>query len=232
MTRRKYISAMKRKAIILISILSIAFLGKINAQELRYGILAGGIFANQKIETEGLDILNIDYDTQSRFSWELGMMAEVPISDGLTVQPTLLLSNKGYVYKDSRDDFELTIKSRPVYLSLPIPICGHIMLDDLKFIAGLGPYASIGLGGKIDSTGNSGNFSFAEDGAIDYGDDDSDDYRPLDLGIVFTGGIEIQEFQLSLAYELGLKNIAPNGDEDTVIRNRSLSLRGVYFLPF
>lgn len=201
------------------------------AQEIRYGILGGVVLANQNIETEGLDLLNIDFDTKSRFSWELGVLVDIPLRDAFSLQPSLLLSNKGYSYKDETDGFEITIKSKPLYLHIPLPMLIHQEFEGINLFGGLGPYLSFGLGGEIDTEGELGNFDFAGDGSIDWGNENSDDYRSTDFGLVFTGGIEIAMFQVGLSYDWGLKNIAPNANEDNKTRNRSFSIRALYFLP-
>ncbi len=212
----------------IVALVSTIFAG--TAQDIRYGVVGGAVFANQSIETEGLDLLNIDYDTNSRFSWEAGMLVDIPIDDAFSVQPSLLLSNKGYRYKDEVDGFEIVVKSKPLYLHIPIPVLIHQEFEGLNLFGGLGPYLSIGIGGEIDTEGMLGNFAFASDGDIDWGNDTQDDYRSTDFGLVFTGGIEIDDFQLGLVYDWGLKNIASNANEDNRTKNRSFGIRAVYFL--
>lgn len=200
-----------------------------NAQDLSIGITGGGIFSNQKIENEAIDLLNIDYDTKNRFSWQAGLLLDLEVESNVTVQPGLLFSNKGYRYEDEDDGFEIETKSKPLYLHIPVPVLLFHELDNIKIYGGAGPYVSFGIGGEIETDGEILNFGFDDEGDIDWGSDDSDNYKTTDVGIVLNAGVRKDNLQLGLAYDLGLRNIAPNADEDNIARNRSFSINIAYF---
>ncbi|MEO0332386.1 MAG: outer membrane beta-barrel protein, partial [Bacteroidota bacterium] len=114
-------------------------------------------------------------------------------------------------------------------LHVPVPILVRVGFANMKAFVGAGPYVSFGVGGKVETEGDIVGFDFGDDGSISWGDDNGDTYRSTDSGLVLTGGIEYSGIQLALSYELGLANIAPNGDEDNITRNRTLSLTATYF---
>ena len=200
------------------------------AQELRIGLRGGLNLANQSIESEELDAVNFDYDSEGRIAWQAGLVIDAAITDMFAIQPALLLSSKGHRFEENNALFDLDTRARLLYVHVPVPVLVRVGVGDLAVFGGLGPYFSFGVGGSLDSEGDAGGIGFNEEGDIDWGGDvDDDDFRRLDAGLVLTGGVEVLDIQLALSYELGLTNIQPEGDSDNSVRNRVLSLTGTIF---
>ncbi|MEM8510256.1 MAG: outer membrane beta-barrel protein [Bacteroidota bacterium] len=203
----------------------------VSAQNLKLGVLGGITLSDQRIENEGLDFLNIDYDTRPRISWEVGLTLDVVLISNLSIQPALLLTNKGYVLKDGDSGFGFDIRAKPLYVHLPVPLKYSFDVGDIRLFGGTGLYMGLGVGGDIEVSGGSGDFSFLNRDDIEWGNDGSDTYRTFDSGFLFMGGGEVGDIQFSLNYELGLRNISTDDNGDNTIRNRSFHIRFVYFVP-
>jgi hypothetical protein len=208
----------------------VLLLASAQAQDFRIGIRGGANLANMKIENEFFDDFNIDYDSENRLGWQVGLVLETPLTNILTFQPAILLSKKGYRFEENNIIFDIETKSKPLYLHVPLPALIKAEVGEFAIFAGAGPYVSFGIGGGIDSEGDVLTFDFADDGDIEWGNDDDDTYRRLDAGAVLTGGVEVSGIQLALTYEHGLANIQPDGDDDNFVRNRTLSLTATLFL--
>jgi hypothetical protein len=170
---------------------------------------------------------------QSRLAWQFGGVADVAMGDRLSVQPALLLSSKGPRYESGIVGVDYNIRYRPLYLHLPIPVLGSTDVGEIRVFGGIGPYVSIGLGGKVVVEGDIDaiGFDFEGDEPNKWGDDFGDHYRGVDAGLLFTVGAEPAEgVQLALTYEQGLTNIAPNGNDNNIVRNRVLNLTTTFFL--
>ncbi|MEM9831271.1 MAG: porin family protein [Bacteroidota bacterium] len=197
------------------------------AQEARLGVRAGLGLASQRVERI------VAIDTKSRISWQIGGEAEVVIDNMISVLPALLLTSRGTRIEDSNFGIDYHVRFRPLYLHVPVPLVTRMDIGGMNVFGGLGPYFSFGLGGRIVTDGDVDivGWDFEGDESIDWGNENSDRYRSLDAGLVFTTGIERNGVQFALTYDLGLANIAPNGDSDNIIRNRAFSLTTTYLLP-
>ncbi|GAA0872095.1 hypothetical protein GCM10009117_12420 [Gangjinia marincola] len=215
---------MKKITVLLLFLL---FSGIILAQSTKIGIRVGGNLSNQKIENEGFDFFNIDYDTESLIGWQAGLFINSSINDAISIQPELLIARKGYQYDDN--GIEVTVD--PLYIHLPVPILVNLNVSELDFFIGAGPYLSYGIGGEGEFEGSLGDFDLVTNGDIEWGDDSDDTYRPFDAGAVFTAGFNVTEkVQVNVSYELGLRNIQANGDSDNEVRNRSFLVNLGYFI--
>ncbi|WKN43544.1 porin family protein [Tunicatimonas pelagia] len=202
------------------------FLGtSVLAQEVRIGVRGGFGLANQRVE-RGLLL-----DTKSRFSWQIGGEANIAVDDMIAIHPALVLSSRGTRIKGSDFGVDYHIRYRPLYLHVPIPVVARMDIGGMDVFGGLGPYFSLGLGGQIVADGGVLGLGVNGDTSIDWGNDNSDNFRSLDAGLVFTAGVVWNGLQFALAYDLGLANIAPNGDDDNIVRNRVFTLTTTYFLP-
>ncbi|MFP4090168.1 MAG: outer membrane beta-barrel protein [Cyclobacteriaceae bacterium] len=217
--------------ILITFIVSVYFLHGTSAQDLKLGVRGGLQMSNQRIEAEIFDILNYDFDTQALIGWQLGVEAEIPLNQDLSVQAALLLTRQGFYFEDRNALLDIEIRSKPLYLTLPLPLVYRTQAAGIQVFAGLGPYLSLGVGGSTDSEGDLAGLDFAEDGAIKWGNDRANDnYRALDWGSVLTAGVKRENLQFALSYYIGLANIYPEPDKDHIIRNRMLSLSTTYFL--
>lgn len=127
------------KKSILIPLLLIAISTNVQGQFMKFGLKAGLNYANQT----GTDIIvnTVNYKTEAITSYHAGLIAEIGVFEGLSIQPELLYSTQGATYKNVAGD----IKSEIGYLS--IPVMAKINLNKTVSLE-LGPQASFLLSGK------------------------------------------------------------------------------------
>ncbi len=104
------------------------------------------------------------------------------------------------------------------YLKLPVMINYNINVAGDNYVhAGLGPYAAAALFGHI-KTGS-------EKVSLHFGNDEqTDDFKRMDYGLTIGAGYTfLKNWDVSLGYDLGLRNVFP-GNEDDKSRTRSFSL--------
>ena len=87
-----------------------------------------------------------------------------------------------------------------------------------KIYIGAGPVISYAIGGKWKSA--------AGDTDVKFGSSDTDDFKPLDLGLGLGAGLEISSFQIGVNYNLGLSNISPQSG--TSFKNNVLGISVAY----
>lgn len=114
------------KKTLLISIVLLAFSTNIHAQLVRFGIKAGLNYAN---------LTGSEIQTDAITSYHAGLVAEVKLTEGFSVQPELLYSTQGASYKNAGEEF----RNELGYLS--IPILAKINLNKAISLD-LGPQAS------------------------------------------------------------------------------------------
>jgi len=189
----------------------------------------------QTIEVKGgLNLANIhEKDNDKTYSddnlikpgFHLGAMAEFPITDLLSFSPGLLLSTKGARAEDEM--FGASLKMSVITYNFDIPLTmkvGYEINDGLKIFGAAGPYIGLGLSGKAKVTADYNGDKDTEEIDIEWGNDDSDDFKRLDMGLSFGGGVEINELVLGISYDLGLGNISPYSENGHKITNRVIKI--------
>ncbi len=127
------------KKTILITALLFVFSINAQAQLVRFGIKAGLNFANQT--GTNITVNSGNYNKDAITSYHAGLLAEIKLTEGFSVQPELLYSTQGATYKYAATEFTNELG----YLSIPVLAKFHlnkvISLD-------LGPQASFLLSEK------------------------------------------------------------------------------------
>lgn len=147
------------KKILLATILFLAVSANMEAQLVKFGIKAGLNYANQT--GTDLTINSENYKTTDAItSYHAGLIAEIKLTDGFSVQPELLYSTQGASYKNTTTEF----KNELGYLSIPVLAKFHfnktVSLD-------LGPQASFLLSERNDfDIKNSETFEFGLAGGL------------------------------------------------------------------
>jgi hypothetical protein len=136
------------KKTILFTVLLIAISMNMQAQLFKFGIKGGVNYANQS--GSGITINSDNYDREAITSYHAGLIAEIKVTDGFSVQPELLYSTQGATYKNAFEEF----KNELGYLS--IPVLAKINFNKTVSLD-LGPQASFLL-----SERNNVNFKDAE----------------------------------------------------------------------
>ena len=167
----------------------ILFCFKVTAQDnstsdngIKFGIKAGVNFATLTGDTEGLE---------SRTSFHVGALVEIPVSEKFSVQPELLYSGQGA--KDDSSDDELKLD----YLNIPI-IAKFYVAEGFSLEAG--PQIGFLLSAKEEFDGQS--------------EDIKDYVKGTDFGINFGLGYKMETgLNFGARYNLGLSEIPEDGGD-------------------
>jgi hypothetical protein len=138
--------------------------------------------------------------------YHLGAVAELKIFDHLYLQPGVFLTNKGSKYNVANttsgtatgySNFQFSC----FYTDLQLNFIYNFDFGSFKLFLLSGPQIGLGLNGKWTST-------YKSSSKVHFGYDPQDDFKPLDYGINFGGGIEIGRIQFSSQYYVGLKSLS------------------------
>ena len=128
------------------------------AQSIKIGVKAGLNYANQTGTT--ITVNSKNYQTEAISSYHAGLVAELSLFKGLSLQPELLYSTQGATYKNALGD----ITNKVGYLSIPVMI--KIGLSKSISLE-LGPQASFLLSEKDNvDLSKSNSFDFAVAGGL------------------------------------------------------------------
>ena len=196
------------------------------------GIQGGGVLSSPKIKQTQLFAEDLKAD--SRFNWQAGIVADVPLGEGnFRFMPELNFVNKGFKTNSS-----LTYLGQPVtvsgnsnisYVELPVNLGYAFDLGGPKLILGAGPYLAYGVGGKnkFDATVG-GTVVNSIDDKIQFGSG-VDETKPFDYGAnVFAGLLIENGLMLKVNYSMGLANLSNAADAS--YKNSCLGATLVFFL--
>lgn len=179
-----------------------------------FGLHANGIMASQTITASGLNI-----NSDSRFSWKVGAIANIPLSTQFAFMPQLNFLNKGAEFNINGMKLESSLN----YLELPL----NFVYTSNGFFAGLGPVLSYGLSGTESGNGESIEVSF--DGDADAQDDRSH-YKALEIGGNILAGYKLKNgVFFNVHYNFGLNNITPVADAEQ--KSKYFGFGVGYFFP-
>lgn len=171
----------------------------------RIGVKAG--FNNAYLSTEQNEF------TQRRAGWHAGLVADMSISDNFSIQPQLLLSNKGYRTKDitlTTPAGQVTVPSvsyRFTYLELPVNIIFKPKVGSGRLLVGAGPYVAMAIGGKAGDE----KIKFDGKKSSEAGDGKMHAKR-FDLGANALLGYELKNgLFFNLNYSRGFSNVYADG---------------------
>lgn len=203
---------------LLLSIITLILVVQTNAQEgdIQFGAKAGLNFATLSGDLE---------DTKSRTSFHLGGMAEIPLTDKLSIQPELLFSSQGAKIDDASLIFN--------YLNIPV-MAKYYVTDELSLEAGpqIGYLLSANL--KSETSDDNGPQPNTSDGrsSVKASEkvDVKDDVKSIDFGLNIGLGYKmVNGLNFGARYNLGLSNANnfENGSQE--FRNGVFQLSIGYF---
>ncbi len=179
-------------------------------------IFKGGInLANVTIDKSG----GIDEGKQLT-SFHAGVVLDVPLSDGLSLQPGLIYTGKGSKTQVGQETGNSYYKatSNPMYVELPVNFVGKIPLTNTSnFFFGAGPYAAVGVAGKNKVEGKIFGARYNRETDINYSDvnpttgqEQNEGYgklKRLDYGFNVMTGLDLGKFMVGANYGYGLAKI-------------------------
>lgn len=146
------------KKTIMIAVVFFAMTTNTQAQLVKFGVKAGLNYANQTGSAITVD--NTNYTTDAITSYHAGLVVQVKLTEGLSLQPELLYSTQGATYKNAVEEF----KNELGYLSAPLLV--KINLNK-TFSLDLGPQASFLLSERNNfDYKNAETFEFAAVGGL------------------------------------------------------------------
>ncbi len=194
-------------------IITLAIVSQVQAQS--FGVQAGFNFSSMlEKDDDGKDN---NYKIAPGFN--IGGVAEMPITDMFSVQAKLLFTSKGFNYKTSSSSTK--VNCFLFYTEIPIMAKANFEISDIGVFGLLGPYFGFGLGGRLKSGSTTVSIDWGSDG-------NNDDLKRFDFGMSIGAGVNISVFQFGMNYNLGLANISAYTDDGTKNKNRSFNLFAVY----
>lgn len=178
-----------KKSILLIAI-ALLSIGSLSAQESVYFGVKGGVNFSTFSGDGFRDFENPD----SRTSFNLGLLAEIPLSEKFSIQPEVLYSGQGYDIssRDNANDVEYQLD----YINVPV-LAKYYIIEGLSIEAG--PQIGFLVNSEIDNdpSGDGGDISLNED-----------QFNKVDLSVglgasyKFRGG-----FFVNARYNIGLSDV-------------------------
>lgn len=211
----------------------ISSLEKVSAQsKVRFGLKGGVNFADMKYEPK--DNTNGMPNSNSLTSYHIGLVADMPLTGFLSVQPGVMLNSIGTKaeYKNSTLG-DYTMKVNPVYVDIPVNLLFKAGIgDNSKFYIGAGPYLGYGVSGKVTYSADTPLGSGQTDHDIKFGNGNGDDLKSADIGGNILAGFEFNNLLVGAQYGLSFTNNAPGGSDNAskILRNKVLSFSvGILF---
>ncbi len=161
-------------------------------------------------------------DANMLTTYNVGVVADFPLMEVLSVQPGLVFTGKGSKASGSVLGVSSTTKFNPMYIEVPVNFVVKVPIgNDARFFFGAGPYAALGVGGKWKNTTSVGGSNADSDRNIKFGNSSSDDVKALDYGVNGLAGVEVSRLMLNVNYGLGLNKIFP-GQTNNSANNKNM----------
>jgi opacity protein-like surface antigen len=195
------------KKVLLIVVVTLLGLGNANAQEVKLGAKLG----------LNLSSLRSDMDFDSKIGFNLGVFAEINLSDKLIFQPELLYSTQGASLEQSFDSNSFKITNSVDYLNIPLTL--KYGVTDKLFLE-FGPQLGFLLSGESKYEETYGGETTSET------EDIKEFTNSIDFGLNFGVSFNIAEnIMIAARYNLGLSNIVDEEDgDDEKLQNSVFSL--------
>lgn len=151
-----------------------------------------------------------------------GLLLDVPLGSNFSFQPQLNYVQKGNLLME---DANQKVYNALRYAELPMNFLYNFNSGKVTFFLGAGPSLSFNVPSKRVTKPKEGE-SFYSD--ILFGDTPENDFRGIDWGVNFTGGLKFsQRIFLAGFYNMGLRDINPrtDGSSSTSIKNKCFGIQ-------
>lgn len=202
---------MKKFIFTLTCAFALLFTSNLSAQ-LSVGGRVGINLAKQEIDFQGGSV-----STDSKVGLDIGVFADIGITENFSVQPGLHFLQKGLKSDDGTSESKGTIN----YLEIPVHAKYGFGTETIRAFVMAGPSFGFGLGGKSEFCFNGD----CQEADLDFDDDGvkrTDFSLSLGAGVGF--GVGEGTLFLDLRYLLGIANIDDSGDDDFTISNRGFQI--------
>lgn len=202
-----------KNIILLIGLITLTLASQ--AQKLR---IRGGVnLANVSVQDNG----RVNESNQLT-SFQLGLITDIPlIKSVLSLQPGVIYTGKGAKVQTGMQGQNGYFSQRfnPRYIEVPLNLIVKLpFAKQSGLFVGAGPYAAVGIGGKVKTDGRLLGANYNFDRKITFSDDDPTTFtneegtgfgvvRRFDYGVNATAGFEIKTVVVSANYGLGLAKL-------------------------
>lgn len=220
------------KTLINLSLLFSMILLAFNASGQTFGIRAGFNLADMTAKEDGE---RYDDDWKMKPAFHFGGIVHFPVNEFFAAETGLLFTSKGTRVSedgsDGDDSWKYKVCVNMYYIEIPITGQFRYELDDITPFITFGPYIGFGITGNVKETYTENNDKEKDKWYIHWGnDEDNDDFKRFDAGLIFGAGAEYGSFQFGLNYNLGLANISAYSSDSYKIKHRVLNIYVVYFI--
>jgi hypothetical protein len=190
-----------------------------NAQT--YRIKGGLNLANMLIESDG-EVISNQYKMNPGF--HVGATFDLPLNEFLSIETGPLLTTKGWKQKFESGQAFYTFNNNLYYLDFPIALkTTYGLARGLKLFGYFGPYAGIGLSGKMNLSVEYEGRKNTDKQNIEWGKDGSQyDYTRFEMGLTIGIGVERNSLMTGISYDHGLSNISSFQKYGELDKNRVL----------
>jgi len=143
-------------------------------------------------------------DVRPGFVGGLFTQFKLPVT-GLSVQPEVLYTQKGFEEEQGDGSAELDYIEVPVLIKFNLPIPSKLVKPNVY----VGPYAAYNINSEL----NLGGATAGDEAITDY-----------DYGIVAGGGLDIKKFSFDIRYTGGIENVFEDSFATTDDKNEVLSV--------
>ncbi len=174
-----------------------------------FGIKAGLNLATMLMKD---DDYTYSDDLDMKLGFHLGVTAEFPISEMISFETGLLLTQKGYKFKINwfGETWDYTFNLN--YLEVPLMAKVTYDLGGAILYGQFGPYVGFGLTGKYKFDD--------EEEDVEWGSGVDDDIKRLDFGLNAGIGLQVNNITIGASYGLGLMNVSPDDEDGFKANNR------------
>lgn len=209
---------MKKKSFILFALFVIGIPMITNAQS--FGLQAGLNLSNFSMKD---DIGK--YETKSIPGYNIGLLFKIYNGTNISVEMGAKIATYGVKRTDIYYQYSTEYKIKSSNIEIPIYARKEFPLNNnINLMALAGGYVSYGLSGTFYEDGNGTNISWSEDAELG-----EVNLKRTDFGAIIGIGVIFNSIQLMANYQLGLKNLSFETDDDTKINNRVLGISLVYY---
>jgi hypothetical protein len=190
------------------------------AANAQLGIQAGWNVNNYQFKVNGMQ-----HDRVATSGFNAGLFYRGWMGHHGVIEPSLLFSRKGALNNEPEFLVDQS-RARLDYVQASLPFMYRGRIDrNMDFTIGGGPFAAVLADADVITQYANGT-RVVEDYRI--GNGAGNDFKPFDAGLRFQTGLRISRVNLSMAYDLGLADIAPQHNAE--IRTRAFSLNLGLFL--
>ncbi len=208
----------------------LVFIGFHTKAQVSLGVQGGAVLSNASGDQSSF---NVDAKPQSKFGWQAGLMADLPLGEGgFRFMPELKYTNKGFKANTTVNVLgqvtSITGSSNLGYIELPVNFAYSLDLGGMKLVLGAGPYVGYGIGGKNKFEAKvNGTIVQSIDEKVKFGSAE-DELKPFDYGANALAGLLMENgLMIKANYSLGLANIS--NVSGSTFKNNYLGLSLVYF---